>query len=272
MCYCSFRSRLVDTAPVQLTQDYYACLPTASSAFLNALGIATGNTQLIVPFAVLVTIPLVYLFLVLINRVPPKEEYSPKEKEEVMEIVSIILLRLRDGKTRGIRKQGVLMRLTHELISAAKEEVGYPDSDDDDEDDDEGDNDRSRRRRHGGSSDEDDDDDSEEEDSDDESPKKKATVTNNAATADNRSSMIDSDDEIEAVVQNNAKTLPQAQIVNTAGTKKSKSHSITKKKRHSKRTSVPPEFDDWASSSNPNAQQNNNLKLKKASKMAVFTR
>ena len=130
-----YRNRLVSTAPAQLTQDYYDCYPTASNAFFNALGIASGNTQLVVPLTVLVTIPLIYLFLVLIQQVPPKEEYTALEKEEVMEIVSIILLRLRDGKTRGFKKNGVLVKLTKELIKAAKEDVGYPDSDDDDEED-----------------------------------------------------------------------------------------------------------------------------------------
>lgn len=42
----------------------------------------------------------------------------------------MLLLRLRDGKTRGIKPRGVLAALTKEIISAAKEEGGYPDSDD----------------------------------------------------------------------------------------------------------------------------------------------
>ena len=50
----------------------------------------------------------------------------------------MLLLRLRDGKTRGIKKGGVLDQLTRELIAAAKEEGGYPDSDDEEEEDEEG--------------------------------------------------------------------------------------------------------------------------------------
>jgi hypothetical protein len=46
------------------------------------------------------------------------------------------LLRIRDGKTRGLRVKGVLLALGKELIRAAKEEGGYPDSDDSDDEDD----------------------------------------------------------------------------------------------------------------------------------------
>ena len=53
-----------------------------------------------------------------------------------MEILSLLLLRLRDGKTRGIKKGGILEHLTKELIAAAKEEGGYPDSDDEEDEDD----------------------------------------------------------------------------------------------------------------------------------------
>ena len=45
------------------------------------------------------------------------------------------LLRLRDGKTRGLRANGILVALGKEMIRAAKEEGGYPDSDDSDDED-----------------------------------------------------------------------------------------------------------------------------------------
>lgn len=130
---------MVVNTPAQLTQPYYECYPSADAAFFNALGIASGNTQLAVPLAVLGTIPLLYLLLLLLGQVPPKEEYSNQEKAQVMDIFSIILLRLRDGKSRGFKRRGVLLKMIKELISAAKEEVGYPDSDDDEDEDDEDD-------------------------------------------------------------------------------------------------------------------------------------
>eukprot|EP00981_Chlorochromonas_danica_P004840 scaffold967_cov173-Ochromonas_danica.AAC.51 len=133
--------KLSSVSPVQLTQSYFKCYPTAESAFINAVGIATGNTQLAVPLIVLLLLPLLYGFLTLINHVPPKEEYNRLERTEAVEILAMVLLRLRDGKTRGIKPKGVLMSLTKELIAAAKEEGGFPDSDDEDEDEDEdGDN------------------------------------------------------------------------------------------------------------------------------------
>jgi hypothetical protein len=76
---------------------------------------------------------------------------ATSQQEQALRIFSMLLLRLRDGKTRGIRPRGVLMGLTKggylsricqfiklfddyvvsiEIISAAKEEGGYPDSDD----------------------------------------------------------------------------------------------------------------------------------------------
>lgn len=36
----------------------------------------------------------------------------------------------RDGKTRSMKADGVLLKLTKELIATAKQEGGYPDSDD----------------------------------------------------------------------------------------------------------------------------------------------
>jgi hypothetical protein len=134
---CCSRNNLAVNTPTQLTQDYYECYPDQFSAFLNAIGIASGNTQLAVPLTVCFLLPLVYLVLVAMRQAPPKEEYTNREKQQALEILSILLLRLRDGKSRGIRKNGVLIQLTEELIRAAKEDSGFPDSDDEGDDDEE---------------------------------------------------------------------------------------------------------------------------------------
>lgn len=133
----SCRSQLAQTSPVQLTQSYFKCYPTSSSAFFNALGIASGNTQLAVPLIVVLLLPMLYGFLSLINYVPPKEEYNKLDREEALDVFAMLLLRLRDGKTRGIKPKGVLMSLIKEMVSAAKEEGGFPDSDDEEEYEDE---------------------------------------------------------------------------------------------------------------------------------------
>lgn len=52
---------------------------------------------------------------------------------QVLNILAMLMLRLRDGKTRGMKQNGVLLQMAKELIAAAKEEGGYPDSDDEDE-------------------------------------------------------------------------------------------------------------------------------------------
>eukprot|EP01038_Epipyxis_sp_PR26KG_P008682 gene8682-11733_t len=98
-----------------------------------AVGIAAGNTQLFLPILVMSLLPFLYFLLVIIKQVPPKEEYPEEEKKQALEILSILLLRLRDGKTRGIRKKGLIETLAKEMIIAAKDEGGYPDSDDEDD-------------------------------------------------------------------------------------------------------------------------------------------
>lgn len=127
-----FRDKL-EEPPVQLTQTYYECYPSSYNALFAAFGIASGNTSLAVPLIVTMLLPLLYLLLMSIDQVPPKEEYTDPDKAQVIEMLSILLLRLRDGKTRGVKKNGLLVRLTKELISAAKEEGGFPDSDDEDD-------------------------------------------------------------------------------------------------------------------------------------------
>ena len=68
-------------------------------------------------------------------KVPPKEEFSAVEKRHASEVFSILLLRMRDKKSRGFRKKGVLLQLYREIEEAAAELVGdYSDSDDEDED------------------------------------------------------------------------------------------------------------------------------------------
>lgn len=126
-------AKLVASPPVQFTQIYYECYDNTQSAIVAAIGIAQGNTQTFLPFFVVLALPILYFILVVIREVPPKAEYKEQEKTEVSEILSLLMLRLRDGKTRGVKKNGVLMGLAKEMIAMAKEEGGYPDSDDEEE-------------------------------------------------------------------------------------------------------------------------------------------
>jgi TRAP-type C4-dicarboxylate transport system permease small subunit len=176
----TYYDNLVNTPPVVLVENYYECYQDVFTAFMDALGIASGNTQLAVPITVVFLLPMVYFILVAIKQAPPKEEYTNIEKKQALEILSILLLRLRDGKSRGVKRNGILMQLTNELIKAAKEESGFPDSDDEEEDDNDDDDD-------------DDDDDENEDDEDDEESKTPRSKSTKTVTLD------DSDDEEDAV-------------------------------------------------------------------------
>lgn len=79
---------------------------------VSALGIASGNVQIFIPIFVFILLPFLYVSLVAIKQVPPKPEYTKEEKDQALEIFSMLLLRLRDGKTRGIKPRGVLVGLT----------------------------------------------------------------------------------------------------------------------------------------------------------------
>ncbi len=119
--------------PEAISETYFECFPTVSSTLLNALGVASGNTSLAMTLFFFAVLPVLYLILAVLSQIPPKEEYSVEEKEQATELLSIILLRIRDGKSRGIQKSGVLTKLAHELMAAAQiHEAEAADSDDED--------------------------------------------------------------------------------------------------------------------------------------------
>ena len=63
-----------------------------------------------------------YLFLLSIGQVPPKEEYTNEELHDAIMVLSKQLLRMRDGKTRGMKIHGAIYHLTKELVEASKQE------------------------------------------------------------------------------------------------------------------------------------------------------
>lgn len=140
-------------APASLETGYYKCDPTKSSALMNSIGIASGNVGLFVPVMVVLMLPLIYTWLKFIGFVPPKEEYTEQELEVATSLLVTQVLRIRDGKTRGMQKMRFLQALTKELIQAATLAPGYPDSDDSESDEDEPQQDfsvgtgKARRRR-----------------------------------------------------------------------------------------------------------------------------
>lgn len=79
-------------------------------------------------------LPVVFLYLQHSSNPPAQKEYDEEELRAASSALALMVLRIRDGKTRDTVADGVLRRLTSELVMSAKAEGGYPDSDDDDED------------------------------------------------------------------------------------------------------------------------------------------
>lgn len=46
------------------------------------------------------------------GNLPPKKEYSKQETDAAIETLALLMLRIRDGKIRGIVPNGTLKRLT----------------------------------------------------------------------------------------------------------------------------------------------------------------
>lgn len=122
--------------PVDLIEKYYSCYQKPIDAIFNAVGIATGNTSIVVPIVCIICLPILFLYLQLSSRTPPKEEYSKSELFAAEQALALIMLRIRDGKHRGVKKDSILTTLTADLVSAVKSEGGYADSDDDSDSDD----------------------------------------------------------------------------------------------------------------------------------------
>jgi hypothetical protein len=69
----------VNNPPVAFTQTYFECFDSPQSSFINAIGIASGNVQIFIPFVIFALLPFLYGLLVLVRQVPPKPEYSNEE-------------------------------------------------------------------------------------------------------------------------------------------------------------------------------------------------
>jgi hypothetical protein len=108
--------KLVNNPPVQFTQTYYECYQSSGPAFVTAVGVASGNVQIFVPIVMFGLLPFLYFVLVAVRQVPPKEEYRKDDKQIAVEILGLLLLRIRDGKTRGIKRNGVLQALAKGIL------------------------------------------------------------------------------------------------------------------------------------------------------------
>ncbi|RYH13877.1 hypothetical protein EON65_34630, partial [archaeon] len=105
--------------PVALVQDYYECYNSKEQAILNAAGIATGNASLFMLGLFIALVPVIYIMLACLHRVPEKGEYSDKQKGNALDTFATVLLRIRDE--RLVNRYTVVEKLFDELLDVMNE-------------------------------------------------------------------------------------------------------------------------------------------------------
>jgi hypothetical protein len=127
---------MINSPPTPIVETYYDCVMTPYDSMMNAAGVASGNVSLIVPILVFMVLPLMYLWLTLTGNVQSKPEYENQELDSALQLLALQILRIRDDHLRGIKKDGLLIEMTRELVTAARLADGTAvDSDDSDDDD-----------------------------------------------------------------------------------------------------------------------------------------
>eukprot|EP01039_Chlorochromonas_danica_P004934 gene4934-5417_t len=107
--------KLSSNPPVPLTQNYYECYMTQDAAFLNAVGVASGNSSIAMLVFMIVLLPVIYTLLAIFQQVPEQDEYSERQRQIALDTFSAALLRIRDHKLDPHRQE-VLDKLYHELV------------------------------------------------------------------------------------------------------------------------------------------------------------
>lgn len=139
---------IVSNPPVEIIENYYECTMLPYDSMFNALGVAGGNIGIAVPIIVMCCLPFMYGWLKLTGNVQPAPEYEKHEKEAALDLLALQLLRIRDGRVRGMKAEGELQKIGKELVLAArKADGGYPDSDDSFSDDDDEENNKMGNRK-----------------------------------------------------------------------------------------------------------------------------
>ena len=106
---------MIYNPPTPIVENYFECTLSNVDAFNNAIGIASGNTSAYMPVIVLLLLPFIYILLKVFNVPLPKEEYHEDEYKQVGQLVMKSLLRASDQKTRGMKRNGIIMKLAKEL-------------------------------------------------------------------------------------------------------------------------------------------------------------
>ena len=104
-----------------MTESYFNCFPYSSYALLNSVGIAAGSAKAVLPFILMIIMPIIYILLqrsglLIIIDVP----YPPIEKEQALKELAEHMLLIRDGKESVLQEHGVVYKMSKELIAAAQ--------------------------------------------------------------------------------------------------------------------------------------------------------
>jgi hypothetical protein len=107
--------------PTPLTQIYYQCYPLASDAFLNAVGVASGNTSIAMLLLLFICVPIVFTVMALCRPIPIPLEYTENQKKTTLDTLATLILRVRDEHYEGIDEKSTITKVAEELIDAVKE-------------------------------------------------------------------------------------------------------------------------------------------------------
>ena len=124
------RDRLECDPPVKFFQEYYQCRPDRTTTLIASLGVAAGNMSVALPIALALLLPLVYLPLRYLDKVPMEDVYTEEEEAAAVRMLAGMLLRLRDKRAAGLLRDGILAAWYAELTEVAMvslyQELMYP--------------------------------------------------------------------------------------------------------------------------------------------------
>lgn len=83
--------------------------------YIFFLGIATGNSSSFMFLLGLLLAPLLYLIMHRLHRIEDNLEYELQEINDVSCALSIAMMRIRDGKNKGVHPDGTLSSLVQEM-------------------------------------------------------------------------------------------------------------------------------------------------------------
>ena len=120
----------MEIPPTKFYQDYFTCKPDTLSTVQAAVGVASGNLSVTVPIVLAILLPLVFLLLQCLDKVPMKDVYGKEDEEKALQVVAGMMLRLRDRRAVGLRPDSTLQLWYSELAESAQvslyRELMYP--------------------------------------------------------------------------------------------------------------------------------------------------